>query len=240
MKKSVPRIFAAAMAAVLIMLSLAACAAPEAPADSAPVETSEKREKTVKIEHYYHNYVVTVDEMDYPLCSLFLEAYDSNSEQVWDYSSAPCNGNDALNYSVLEYIGMFGDLVLINEQYICRSLEKEIQNGTFGSEGHLRVLDASTGAVITDNEFDDGFGAYKYDEEKEILYFTSTNGSALYALGKDGNYLWVCESDVDAFWSSDVSLEEDRIFVHFEESGDGDGPVDLAYSYDGKLIGIAD
>ena len=76
----------------------------------------------------------------------------------------------------------------------------------------------------------------------EILYFTDTSDTTLYALGKEGKYLWVCDPGVDAFWSSDVSLEEDRIVVHFGESDEEHNyaALDLAYSYDGEYLGIVD
>lgn len=192
-------------------------------------------EKKVKPDEIRHDYVLNSESASR---TLVVTAVDSKGRTLWEYSSPDCMLTEL---DTVEYIGEFGDIVVVNEQeFTDETVSVSDEDGYPERTGRLRALDIYTGEVVWDNyDFIGASTAHAYDAESGILYLCGYYGPDCCAVDSSGKILWMGTNSGGYMWPYYLELGEDRITVFFDGSGDGDSegaPYKAAFAYNGNPI----
>ncbi len=159
-------------------------------------------------------------------------AYAEDGSVMWTYQT----GNSiAAQVDTIEYIGIYNNMVYINEQELYDSVVNA--EGMVEVYGRLRALDAKTGEVLWDNtDYDGGSSAWDFDEEGNI-YIGGFFGPDCMKIGTLGETYWkVSSADSDAFWMYELEYKDGEIALSYEMNDLGEGETVIISAENGERL----
>ncbi len=159
-------------------------------------------------------------------------AYAKDGSVMWTYKT----GNSmAAQVETIEYIGMYNNLVYINEQALYDS-EVNVE-GMVEVYGRLRALDAETGEVLWDStDYDGGSSSWDFDEEGNI-YIGGYFGPDCIKIGKEGETYWkVGSADGDAYWMYSLEYKDGEIALSYEMNDLGEEETVIISAENGERL----
>lgn len=172
------------------------------------------------------------DGFDVTVSKLSLTGVDAEGNTLWTYDTPACIPTEL---DTVEYVGTFGNKVLVNVQNIYE------KGRTYDQlEHHLYALDANTGAIVWDNQDFTGASVNSaYDENTGMIYICGFYGPDCCAIDTaNGSTSWLVGSiDDNYWWPFHIELKDDGIEIQFDGGNEESAETYYGYiGYDGTVF----